>query len=64
MTTNAELAASLLRNAASFFRGVGSQNPAIREQMDANAKTYETVATHLEKDPRGDASHIAGAVGK
>ena len=60
MTTNVKLAANLLLNAANFFRGVGKQNPAIKEQMDANAKTYEIVAEYLEKDPNGEVSHIPG----
>lgn len=64
MTTTAELAASLLRNAANFFRGVGSQNPTIKEQMDTNAKTYETVAEYLEKDPKGEVSRIPGVANK
>ncbi len=54
MPTNAELAAGLLRNAANFFRGVGERNPVVREQMDANAETYERVAELVEKEPTAE----------
>ncbi len=53
MSTNAELAARLLRNAAEFFRTVGDQNPPIKEQMDTNAQTYELVADWVANDPQG-----------
>ena len=38
MATNAEIAAKLLRDAATFFRHVGEQNDPIKDQMDSNAK--------------------------
>ena len=53
MATHAELAANLLRNAAFFFRDVGEQNPALKDQMAENAETFETVAHLLETDPTG-----------
>ncbi|HSK41488.1 MAG TPA: hypothetical protein VK943_17110 [Arenibaculum sp.] len=54
MATNAEIAAKLLRDAATFFRHVGEQNDPIREQMDSNAKAYEVVAELVESDPAAD----------
>lgn len=53
MTTHAELAARLLRDAASFFRTVGEQNEVISEQMNENATVFEQVATLVEQDPTG-----------
>ncbi|MDH5748211.1 MAG: hypothetical protein OEY85_02765 [Rhodospirillales bacterium] len=55
MATNAQLSANLLRNAATFFRNVGSQNPTIEQQMEKNAHAYDIVADLVEKDPTGEA---------
>ncbi|MDD9900775.1 MAG: hypothetical protein OXT65_07330 [Alphaproteobacteria bacterium] len=52
-TTYAQLAAKLLRDAATFFRNVGAQNEPLREQMEDNASVYEQVADLVEKDPSG-----------
>lgn len=49
--TLASLAARLLRDAATFFRNVSDQNPALAVQMDANAGTYEGVADLVATDP-------------
>lgn len=54
MPSNAQFAAQLLRNAATFFRDIGEQNPALKEQMDVNASSYEAVADLVETDPTGD----------
>ena len=54
MTTHAVLAAKLLRDAATFFRNVGAQNPPLKEQMDENASVYEQVADLVEKEPLGE----------
>jgi len=54
MATNAEIAAKLLRDAASFFRHVGNQNDPIKDQMDSNADAYETVAELVETEPNGE----------
>lgn len=54
MTTNAEIAAKLLRDAATFFRHVGNQNDPIKDQMDSNADAYETVAELVETEPNGE----------
>ncbi len=54
MATHAHLAAKLLRDAATFFRNVGAQNPPLKEQMDDNASVYDQVADLVENDPMGD----------
>ena len=54
MATNAQLAAKLLRDAGSFFRSVGEQNPPIADQMNDNAQVYDEVAQLVEADPNGD----------
>ena len=53
MTTHAELAARLLREAANFYRAVGNDQPEFREQMERSAGVYEDVAVLVEKDPEG-----------
>ena len=50
-TRIAELAARLLRDAATFFDNVGDQNPELGEQMRDNAEVYRQVAALLEADP-------------
>jgi hypothetical protein len=54
MATHAQIAANLLRNAATFFRDIGGQNTELKEQMDANARTYDSVADMLEQDPNAE----------
>ncbi len=53
MATYAQLAAKLLRDAAIFFRNVGTQNEPLKEQMNDNASVYEQVADLVEKNPNG-----------
>lgn len=53
MPSHAQLAARLLRDAASFFRTIGEQNPPLQEQMLENASVFEQVATLVERDPNG-----------
>ena len=53
MATHAHLAAKLLRDAATFFKNVGTQNLPLKEQMDDNASVYEQVADLVENDPSG-----------
>lgn len=53
MATYSQLAAKLLRDAATFFRNVGLQNEPLKEQMDDNASVYEQVADLVERDPTG-----------
>jgi len=54
MATHIELSINLLRNAAVFFRDIGANNPDLKDQMDANAQTYDAVAAMLEQDPDGE----------
>ncbi|HSX54676.1 MAG TPA: hypothetical protein VLG14_05195 [Sphingomonas sp.] len=51
MPSHAQLAAKLLRDAATFFRNVGAQNPALADEMNENAAVYEQVADLTEADP-------------
>jgi len=53
MATHAQLAAKMLRDAASFFRTIGTQNPPLKTQMEENAEVYEGVAKLVEQDPTG-----------
>ncbi len=53
MITHAQLAARLLRDAASFFRTIGEQNAPLKIQMDENAAVFEQVAGLVEQDPHG-----------
>lgn len=53
MSTNAEVAAQLLRHVAGFLREVGQQNPEIAESMSSNAETYDQVADLVEQNPQG-----------
>lgn len=54
MPSHAEIAARLLRDAATFFRAVGDQNDALRDQMTENADVFEQVAVLVESDPLGE----------
>jgi hypothetical protein len=54
MATNAEIAAKLLRDAATFFRHVGDQNDPIKDQMDSNAQAYDTIAELVETEPTAE----------
>jgi hypothetical protein len=54
MATHAQIAANLLRNAATFFRDIGGQNENLRAQMEVNARTYDAVADMVEKDPNAE----------
>lgn len=54
MPSHAEIAARLLRDAATFFRAVGEQNDALRDQMIENADVFEQVASLVETNPTGE----------
>jgi hypothetical protein len=56
MTTNAALAAKLLRASSNFFRAVGEQNPELKDQMTKNADACELIANRVEVDPLGSPS--------
>ncbi|MCI5059679.1 MAG: hypothetical protein MRY79_01260 [Alphaproteobacteria bacterium] len=53
MPSHAELAAKLLRDAASFFKTIAEQNPPLKEQMDENADVFQQVADLVEANPTG-----------
>ncbi|MCB9990346.1 MAG: hypothetical protein H6867_03070 [Rhodospirillales bacterium] len=61
MTTHAQLAARLLRDAAGFFRTIGEQNEALKPQMEENANVFDQVATLVEQDPNGVIPEDGGA---
>lgn len=54
MPSHAELATSLLVDAAAFFRTLAEQNEPLREQMIENASVFEQMAELLLKNPTGD----------
>jgi hypothetical protein len=54
MPTHAQLAAQLLRDAATFFQSLGEQNPPLKDQMDENATVFQQVADLVEADPTGE----------
>ena len=56
MPTHSELAAQLLRDAASFFRTIGEQNAPMKDQMAENAAVFDEVAVLVEADPLGEIS--------
>lgn len=51
MLTHAQLAARLLRDAASFFRHLAEENPSLHDSMTENAGIYDQVAEMVEKSP-------------
>lgn len=51
--SHAELAAKLLRDAATFFQSIADQNPALTEQMDENADVFRQVADLVQNNPLG-----------
>lgn len=53
MVTHAQLSAKLLRDAAVFFRTIGTQNPPLKIQMDESADVFEQVADLVEQNPTG-----------
>ncbi|HOO50315.1 MAG TPA: hypothetical protein PLK94_03390 [Alphaproteobacteria bacterium] len=60
MPTHAQLAAQLLRDAATFFRTIAEQNEHLKDQMGENASVFEEVANLVETNPMGE---IAGGEG-
>ncbi len=53
MASHAQIAARLLRDAATFFRNVALQNELLREQLNDNAAVYDQVADLVESNPAG-----------
>lgn len=58
-STNAEIAAKLLQDAAQFFRVIAEENPSLRESMNVNADTYDEAAKLLRENPEGKAGSSA-----
>jgi hypothetical protein len=54
MSSHAELAAKLLREAAKFYRAVSEGNPDLSAKLSESARVYESVATLVETDPTGE----------
>ena len=53
MTTHADLAAKLLREAATMFRSLGAPDPDLAQRLDEFAGVYEQVADLVQQDPLG-----------
>jgi hypothetical protein len=53
MPSHAQLAAKLLRDAATFFETIAEQNPPLKEQMAENASVFRQVGDLVEHDPTG-----------
>jgi hypothetical protein len=53
MTTNAQLAARLLREAAEIYRTLGANDSEARQQMNDFGILYDRVADMVELDPEG-----------
>jgi hypothetical protein len=53
MTTNAEVAAQLLREAAEFYRLLGGSSPEMKDRMEEFGVLYEQAAARLDLDPQG-----------
>jgi hypothetical protein len=52
--THADLAASLLLDAAEFFTSIAGQNPEMSSQMTENADVFREVAALVRDDPTGN----------
>lgn len=53
MPSHAELTSKLLRDAATFFKTLASQNEPLKEQMTENANVFEQIADLLDQNPHG-----------
>lgn len=58
MTTHAELAARLLKEAAAIFRTMSWPDAEIKERVETFSKLFDRVADLVEKDPTGEVSQI------
>ena len=56
--THAEMAARLLRGAASFYRSISNDNPRVKDELEINAKSCEMTADRVESDPLGEAPRL------
>lgn len=64
MPTHAQLAAQLLRDAATFFRTIAEQNEPLKDQMSENAAVFDEVAILVETNPSGEIQGHAGHGGE
>ncbi len=53
MPTHAELTGKLLKDAATFFRTLASQNKNLEKQMSENATVFEKMGDLIISDPTG-----------
>ncbi len=53
MPTHSELAGKLLKDAATFFRTLASQNDGLKQQMTDNASVFEQMGDLIVNDPNG-----------
>lgn len=51
--SHGQIAATLLRDAAGFFRTVGEQNKPLAVQMNENAAVFDQIADSVQQDPLG-----------
>lgn len=63
MTTHADLAAKLLREAAVLFRAMSGMNEELTQKLDEFAGLYEQVANLVEADPLAVLQPADGAAG-
>lgn len=54
MTTNAQVAAQLLREAAEFYYSLGGSSPDLKDRMEEFGALYNKVAVLLDSDPQGE----------
>jgi hypothetical protein len=55
--THAELAARLLREAATMFRAFGAPHAELNQRLGESAAIYEQVADLVEQNPNGEVDH-------
>lgn len=60
MTTHADLAAKLLREAAIMFRAMGGSDEEFTNRLQEFAALYEQVAALVETDPLGELQRASG----
>lgn len=53
MPTHADLSSKLLKDAATFFRTLASQNDELQQQMSENATVFEQMGELIQNDPNG-----------
>jgi hypothetical protein len=63
MTTHADLAARLLREAATMFRAMGGPDAQLSQRLDEFAALYDQVADLVEADPLAELQPAVGGAG-